>query len=257
MAKQSKIKQTDYTTGGRDISNTAIPMYQENLKRVDEYLQDPQARMNQYMQDYYSGNQSQSDFLTNYNRAMANKTAQNYSATNGGYSSSGQQAYDDNQRYWNDLASRLQDYGVQSSYNMAAGDYRNMLLGNQAFQNAYSLGKDYSDIEQYNDLVDQSNKNWWSGALSGVGSVLSAIPTPVTQGLGAGLSAIGTATAKNTNDALNVIRGRMGAGNTASGDNWANSFANAGAGLATSFKDIGVSNPDSWYGRVFNPKTNK
>lgn len=37
MAKEAKIKQTDWTTGGRDISNKAIPYYQEGLDQLHDY----------------------------------------------------------------------------------------------------------------------------------------------------------------------------------------------------------------------------
>ena len=91
MAKQAKIPQTEWTRGGRDISNTAIPLYQSNLQRMDEYLQDPTARMDMYMNKYYGPNSVDTqDLIRAYNRAMGNATGQNYSATTGGYTSSGQ-----------------------------------------------------------------------------------------------------------------------------------------------------------------------
>ena len=96
MAKQAKIKQTDWTKGGRDISNTAVPLYKQNLVRLDERLTSPMQYINQYLDQYYGTNAIQNqDFLRMYNRAMNERTGANYAATGGGYTSSGQRAYDD------------------------------------------------------------------------------------------------------------------------------------------------------------------
>ena len=134
MGKKAKKIQTDYTTGGRDISNTAIPLYQKNLNLISEYNSDPTRTIDMYKNKYYTNTANQSDFLTDYNRAMTNKTNANYSATGGGYSSSGQRAYDDAQRYWNDRAARLEDYGVQSAASMAQNYYNNLLNANTGIQ---------------------------------------------------------------------------------------------------------------------------
>ena len=158
MGKTPKKIQTDYTTGGRDISNTAVPLYQKNLNLISEYNSDPTRTIDMYKNKYYTNTANQSDFLTDYNRAMTNKTNANYSATDGGYSSSGQRAYDDAQRYWNDRAARLEDYGVQSAASMAQNYYKNLLNANTDYDQAYNLGKEYSDIEQYNNLVKQNNR---------------------------------------------------------------------------------------------------
>lgn len=197
MAKVAKKKQTDYSIGGHDISQTAIPLYQTNLGRIDEYLANPQVRLNQYLSDYYDNNTATSDFLRNYKQAMADQVAQNYAATTGGYTSTGQRAYDQRQRDWSDAMARLRDQGVSSAYNMANQDYQNMLAGNNSYYNAYGLGKEYSDIDQYNYMAGQNNSFWnqalgiGGGLMSSAGQVLSAIPTPITQGIGAGLQTAG------------------------------------------------------------------
>lgn len=202
MAKQAKLPQTDWTRGGMQISNTATPLYQKNLTRMDEYLSDPQKALDDYLTKYYGSNAIQNqDFLNAYNRAMGQRTGANYAATGGGYTSSGQRAYDDTQKYYNDLVSRLQQYGVGSSYNMANQDYQNMLNANNAYHNAYGLGKNYSAIETQNDLIDQANKNWWSNALQAGGSALSAIPNPWTQAIGGAMSMAGGLTSKDFNAA--------------------------------------------------------
>lgn len=211
MAKQAKIKQTDWTKGGRDISNTAIPLYQDNLNNMSKYLSDPSKYVNQYLDQYYGSNAIQNqDFLRMYNRAMNSKTGANYAATGGGYTSSGQRAYDDTQRYYNDLASRLQQYGVSQSRNMYDQDIANMRGANADYNSAYNLGKDYSNIEQYNDLADQQNRNWWSGAMSSAGQVLSMIPHPATMAIGGALQGAGALTSVDTSNAFNTVSSQMG-----------------------------------------------
>lgn len=242
MAKKAKKTQTAYTTGGYDISNTAIPLYQSNLTRMDSYLSDPTSTIDDYLNKYYSNTSAQSDFLRNYNRAMSGTTANNYSATSGGYSSSGQQAYNDMQRYQNDLASRLQDYGVSSASTMANNYYNNLLKANNAYGNAYSLGEEYSDIEQYNNAIDQANSNWWSPLMSVTGGVLSAIPFQVTQALGTGLSALGSATATDISDTTEDTRGQ-GAGNV-------DSYTNLGTGIGSMLSST------NWAKKLLNNNSN-
>ncbi len=202
MAKKAKKVQTDYTKGGRDISNTAIPLYQTNLQRMDEYNANPNAMIDANLEKYYTNTSAQNDFLRDYERSMANKTAQNYSATGGGYSSAGQRAYDDLQRYKSDEAARLYDVGVANAKSMAQNYYNNLLNANVAYHHAYGSGKEYSDIEQYNNMVDQNNKwnNQVGGIASGVGKVLSSIPTAYTQAIGAGLQLGGNMMSVDTSD---------------------------------------------------------
>lgn len=174
MAKKAKKIQTDYTKGGRDISNTAIPLYQTNLQQMADYNNNPSARTDEYLDKYYTNTTAQNDFLREYNRAMADKTAQNYSATGGGYSSAGQRSYDDLQRYENKLASQLYDQGVANAAAMAQQDFNNLLQSNTAYHNAYGLGKEYSDIQQYNNMVKQNNK-WYNQ----IGQVLPAVGSAI------------------------------------------------------------------------------
>lgn len=238
--KHAKKKQTDYNIGGKAISDTAIPLYQKNLTRMDEYLSDPTARQDMYLNKYYGAdNVDQSDFLRNYKRAMGQTTANNYSATAGGYSSSGQRAYDDNQRYWNDYASRLRNQGILNSYSMANQDYQNMVGANSSYQNAYSLGKAYSDIDQYNDAVNKANSNWYSGVMSSVGKGLQAIPNPWTQAIGAGLSAAGSLTNNGAEDLLNSMNssGGIRSGEGGSSNDLGGAFQKGYEGIGTLIND--------------------
>lgn len=238
--KRSKKKQTDYNIGGKAISDTSIPLYQKNLTRMDEYLSDPTARQDMYLNKYYGAdNVDQSDFLRNYKRAMGQTTANNYSATTGGYSSSGQRAYDDNQRYWNDYASRLRNQGVTNSYSMANQDYQNMVGANDSYLNAYRLGKAYSDVDQYNDAVNKANSNWYSGVMSSVGKGLQAIPNPWTQAIGAGLSAAGSLTNNGAEDLLNSMNssGGIRSGEGGSSNDLGGAFQKGYEGIGTLIND--------------------
>lgn len=194
MSKKPKQKQTEWNVQGKQIADTSVPYYQENLTRINDYLANPQASMDDYLSKYYSNTAAQSDFLRNYNRAMGGTTAQNYAATGGGYDTSNQRQYDDMQRYQNDLASRLQDYGVQSAYGMANNDYANMLAANNAYYNAYGLGKAYSDVDQYNYLRKQYNSfgNQLMGSLGAVGTAVGSLFSPAGAAIGGALgNAIG------------------------------------------------------------------
>ena len=55
-----------------------------------------------------------------------------------------------------------------------------MLAANPYYNQAYGLGRDYSDIQQYNNMADQYNKNSWLGTvgqgLSAVGQGVSMLP---------------------------------------------------------------------------------
>lgn len=215
MAKQAKIAQTDWTRGGRDISNTAIPLYQDALKLQGEYLANPQERLNQYIQNYYTNTADQNDFVNAYRRAMANTTGSNVAATSGGYTSSGQRAYDDTQRYYNDLASRLQQQGITGASNLVNNWYSQLNAGLGNYQNAYNLGQNYSKIEQYNDLVDQSRNNWIGNSLGTVGSAIGSIWGPVGSALGGALgNAVGGTITTDTSGAMNALG--MGSGGTSS-----------------------------------------
>lgn len=248
MAKMAKDTQTDYTRGGKAISDTAIPLYQGNLRRMDEYLENPQRSINTYLDTYFNpeSNATYNDFLRNYTRNMANTTAHNYSATGGGYSTSGQRAYDDQQRYQNDLASRLRKEGIQTAYNMANTDFQNMRGANADYNAAYQLGKAYSDIERYNNMVDQNNSflNQLSGVAGSAGKVLSAIPTPWTMAIGGalqGASALGSTDVSNLAGVLGAGQAGAGVGGNISGD----LFTNVGGSLM----QYANNNPNSAFGQ--------
>lgn len=204
MAKMAKQKQTDYSRGGHDISQTAIPLYQNALNRADDYLSDPTQYIDTYLNKYWSNNNAnQSDFLRNYNRAMAGTTANNYAATQGGYSSAGKRAYNDQQYYQNDLASRLQTQGVNNAAQLAQNWYNSVLNAMPQYNAAYGLGKTYHDIDQYNYIAKQNNSfgNQLASNAGAIGTIAGAALAPFTGGASL---AIGSALGKGLQGALSV-----------------------------------------------------
>lgn len=209
MAKQAKQTQTDWTRGGKAISDTAIPLYQSNLTRMDDYLQDPMAYQNKYLTEYFTNTPTQNDFRRSYLDDMSKLNASNYAATGGGVASQNQKNYDQYMRDYNDAMARLYEQGVTSSYNMANQDFQNMLGANTSYYNAYNLGKPYSDVEQYNYMADQVNSNWWAPVLSSAGSVISAIPHPATMAIGGAMQGAGSAFTVDDS----ALRGMQGTAN--------------------------------------------
>lgn len=226
MAKQAKIKQTDWTKGGRDISNKAIPYYQEGLGQLHDYMGNVQNRLDPYLDKYVNlaNAAEQSDFLRNYQRAMGQQTAQNYSATGGGYSSANQLGYDDLQRYYNDYASRLYSQGLSQANQMANNEYSMLQGALGAYGNAYNLGENYSNIDQYNDMVDQANSNAWTGWMNTLGDVGLSSGNPYAMAAGAALKGVGTAFGKDFS-AMDSLRAKA-TGNTANSGQYSNSNVN-------------------------------
>lgn len=241
MTKQSKIKQTDYTKGGRDISNTAIPLYQETLTQMGDYNRNIQNRIDPYMKyiDLAQAGET-SDFLRNYKRAMGQQTGQNYAATGGGYSSANQLGYDDLQNYYNRLGANLYTSGLGMAEQMANNEYNALYNSLGAYNQAYGLGKDYSYYDQYNDLVDQANDNWLSGLLTSAGDSIGAISmnsnNPWVMAIGGAVGhTMGTAgrmMGNNASDVLASLR-NQGAGNGGQGQYGSNkSSANTEKGIS-------------------------
>ena len=196
--KESKIAQTDYTRGGKKISDTAIPHYVDNLNQLDAYMKNIQNRLDPYM-DYVNLSQAatQNDFLREYQKAMSNMTGNNYASTNGGYSSLNQQNYDDLQRYYDDLQSRYYAQGVNLATNLANQEWNMLAQTPTVWHNAYNAGKAYSDTERYNNMVDDYNSNAWTGIVNTLGDVGLASGNPIGMAVGAGLKGVGTAFGKD------------------------------------------------------------
>lgn len=224
--KEAKIKQTDWTKGGRDISNKAIPYYQEGLDQLHDYTKNVQNRLDPYIEKYINpaSAAAQSDFMRNYQRAMGQQTAQNYAATGGGYSSANQLGYDDLQRYYNDYASRLYNQGLTAANQLANNEYDIIQGSLGAYGNAYKLGENYSNIDQYNDMVDQANDNAWTGWMNTLGDVGLASGNPYAMAAGAVLKGVGTAFGKDFS-AMDSLRARA-TGTAANSGQYSNTASN-------------------------------
>ena len=258
MAKEAKIKQTDWTTGGRDISNTAIPLYQEGLGQLGDYMNNVQNRLDPYLENYIDLAQAsqKNDLMRSFYDAASKTTANNYNAMNGGYSSANQGTYDDVQRYYNDLASRLYTQGLEAANTMANNEY-NMLTGAlNSYHNAYNLGEKYSAIDQYNDMVDQANNNMWTGVVNTLGDIGMSIPNPWAQAIGAGLKTVRTAFGKDFGAMDNLRAHATGVtGGQYQGNNYTNyggSISNLLGGLNWGSNNSSTSGSGAGFGNFMN-----
>lgn len=244
-AKQVKDTQTDFTRGGKRISDTSIPLYEKGLNKLSEWTLDPTKQIDTYLDKYYGNTAAQSDAIRDYERAMGNAASNLYATTHGGYSSAGDMSAANQQRAWNDYMARLRDQGVQnaaSMYNTSVGNLGNSL---NAYNSAYALGQPYSDIERYNYKVDQINSplNQIAGVAGGAGKVLSAIPTPWTQAIGAGLQTFG-------NLASTEMGGISGQGSGAIGGQYG-SWANIGDSVGRGLTATNALGGDNWITALF------
>ena len=239
--KEAKIKQTDWTKGGRDISNKAIPYYQEGLDQLHDYTKNVQNRLDPYIEKYINPASAaeQSDFMRNYQRAMGHQTAQNYAATGGGYSSANQLGYDDLQRYYNDYASRLYNQGLTAANQLANNEYDMLTGALRSYDNAYKRGENYSNIDQYNDMVDQANSNAWTGWMNTLGDVGLASGNPYAMAAGAVLKGVGTAFGKDFS-AMDSLRARAtgATGNSGQYSNTASNQVGLGKGLTNTLSQF-------------------
>lgn len=196
--KEEKIAQTDYTRGGKKISDTAIPYYVNNLNQLNDYMQNIQNRLDPYM-DYVNLSQAatQNDFLREYQKAMSNMTGNNYASTNGGYSSLNQQNYDDLQRYYDDLQSRYYTQGVNLASDLASQEWSMLAQTPTVWNNAYNAGKAYSDTERYNAMVDDYNSNAWTNIANTLGDIGLSSGNPYAMAAGVALKGVGTAFSKD------------------------------------------------------------
>lgn len=251
MPKQASIPQTQWTRDGRDLSSQAVPLYQDTMSRMDQYLSDPTQTIDNYLNKYYTNTAGQNDFLREYNNAMRNQTALNYNATSGGYSSANQDIYNQLQRNYNDTAARLYDTGVQNAYNMASSYYDDLLNAANVYNTAYGLGQNYSDIEQKNALIDKMNSpmNQIGSALGTVGTAIGSIWGPAGAAIGnAAGSMAGNLISTDTSAAWNAL----GSGSAFNNGNGLN--ASATAGLSRGVSSL-ADNIGNWFSNLNKNKT--
>ena len=241
-SKRTKKIQTQYTTDGRDLSHQGAQLGQQSMTNISNFQDNIYNRLDPYMKYVDLAQASKySDFLKDYKRATAQQTAGNYAATHGGYSSGNQLSYNDLQNYYNDYAARLYSSGIGMAEQMAQNEYNDYLAGAQLGSGMYGHGKEYSDIEQYNHLVDEANKNRWAGILTSAGDTIGSISmksgNPWVMAIGGAIGGtMGTVGRASSNDAgaqLDAMRG------TSSGTS---SGQYSGGGLFGSQGNIGVGN---------------
>ena len=258
MGKKKKKIQTQYTTDGRNLSHQGTQLAQQSMSNISDYQNRIQNRIDPYMKYIDLATAApNSDFLTDYKRATAQQTGSNYAATHGGYSSANQLGYDDLQKYYNDYASRLYTAGLGMAEQMAQNEYNDYLAGAQLGSGMYGHGKEYSDIEQYNKLADDSNKNWWSNLLTSAGDTIGSISmksgNPLVMGIGGAIGGtmgtVGRMTGYDEDASYDSTRG-YSSGTTAG--------QYSGGGLLGSTGNVGLSKLLSnydWFNK--NPFANK
>lgn len=252
MPKQASIPQTQWTRDGRDLSSQSVPLYQDTMSRMDQYLSDPTQAINNYLNRYYTNTTQQNEFLRNYNNAMRNQTAANYNATSGGYSSANQDVYDQLQRNYNNAAASLYDTGVQNAYKMASNYYDDLLSAANVYNTAYGLGQNYSNIEQKNALIDEMNspRNQIGSSLGTVGTAIGSIWGPAGAAIGNAVGSMaGNLMSTDTSAAWNAL----GSGSTFNNGNGLN--ASATAGLSRGVSSL-ADNIGNWFSNLGKNKTN-
>lgn len=228
MAKRSEIPQTDWTRQGKELADTAVPYWKENLNQLGSYMENIQNRYDPYLEYADTGQAAtQSDFMRNYQRAMGELTGNNYSATGGGYSSLGQRAYSDQQRYYNDLAARLYQQGLDWASNQADKEWSMLTQTPNVWNQAYQQGQAYSNIDQYNQLVDEANSNWWSAPMDVLGNIGLSSGNPWGMAIGGALKLGAGLTSSDAGQLADSLRG------TNTSAQQANQWNNIGKGISS------------------------
>lgn len=228
MTKRSEIPQTDWTRQGKELADTAVPYWKENLNQLGSYMENIQNRYDPYLKYVNAGQAAaQSDFMRNYQRAMGELTGNNYSATGGGYSSLGQRAYSDEQRYYNDLAARLYQQGLDWAADQAGQEWTMLTQTPNVWNQAYQKGQAYSNIDQYNQLVDEANSNWWSTPMDVLGNIGLSSGHPIGMAIGGALKLGSGLTSSDAGQLADSLRG------TNTSAQQANQWSNIGKGISS------------------------
>ena len=206
--KKQKQTKTQSEIENQTLGRAAYSQIQPTLDKIGDLTNNPDTYRQNYLNTYYNSDNSAlwSDAQRNLRRQLANATANNYAATNGGYSSTGQQLYDDTLRGLNDYNARLWDAGVQTANGMYQQDVSNMNNLYKTYVGQHDLAATPDAIDAYNDVVDQANKNRWSNIASSLGSAISAIPNGYAKAIGGGLMLAGAAGSKDYSASLNRLQ---------------------------------------------------
>lgn len=198
MSSEPTMTQTDYTEAGKEISDAAADYYLTTQDQLADYTANIQNSLDPYLEygDLYTMSDT-NDFLSEYMSKMSDMTSTNYAATSGGFSSVNQGNYDSLQDYYNELATDLYSNNLSFASDLAQNEYNVLTGALGSFGTGYGYGEDYSDIEQYNYIADQTGADW-------------------VDYLGAGLS-VGAAATGNA-WAVPIISGVTSANNTSASD---------------------------------------
>lgn len=250
FGKKAKTPKTQYQTENQQLGRDAYGRITPALDRLESLSMNPDEYRQRGINTYFNSSADWNDAMRQYRRQMNQATANNYNAMNGGYSSAGQKYYDDTQRYANDLNSRLYDRGVQTVNNMLSQDtglaqnYYNTLMGQ------HDLAAQPDAIDTANQLIDQANKNSWSNILGTAGKVVSAIPTPWTRAIGAGMQLGGYAGSTDYSNAIaNVLNNAGTPTSTASYTNPSANVTNVASSLGDAAK--GIYGDKSYWANLF------
>lgn len=210
FGKKEKIQKTQYETENQNLGRAAYPKIQPALDRVGDLTMNPDEYRKNLIDTYYNSDNSAqwSDAQRNIRRNLSNATANNYAATHGGYSSAGQKYYDDVTRAMNDYNSRLWDYGVNSANNMYNSDLANTSNYYKTLLGTHQLAEQGDAIDNYNELVDKQNKQWWANALNEIGSGVEALAPGPWKAIGTGMRVGAWAGSKDYGDAM-AMRGKQ------------------------------------------------
>lgn len=227
FGKKAKTPKTQYQTEQQKLGRKAYPYVQPAFERYQDLTMNPDKYRQEKADTYFNSDADWNDALRNYRRQMSNATANNYTATGGGYSSAAQRYYDDVQRAANDYNARLYSRGLSNVENMLGNDitYAGNAYNLANTQHAYAMQPDA--IDTANALIDKNNRNAWSNMLQATGKVVSMIPTPITRAIGAGMQLGGWAGSTDYGNAIsNVLNGANIKSDASSYTNPASSLTN-------------------------------
>lgn len=172
FGKQAKTPKTQYQTEAQQLGRDAYGRITPTLNRVENLTMNPDDYRKEHINDLFNSGAQWNDAMRNYRRQMSAATANNYNATGGGYSSSGQRLYDDVQRGLNDYNARLYDTGVRTVEDLLSNDRSAANSYYKTLLNQHAMASQPDALDSYNQMLDKQNKNWWSNALGGIGNAV-------------------------------------------------------------------------------------
>lgn len=232
FGKKAKTPKTQYQTEQQELGRAAYPYIEPQRQRIADLTNNADAYRQKGINNYFNTSATWNDALRNYQRQMAQATANNYNATGGGYSSAAQRYYDDVQRNQNDYNARLYDRGVNIVESMLGNDRNAAINYYNLLNNQHAYAAQPDAIDTANELIDKSNKNVWSNMLQQGGKVVSMIPTPWTRAIGAGMQLGGWAGSQDYSNAISNVL------NSADIKSDSSAYANPAANLGTTLGGI-------------------